>query len=56
MKSVGYSRKVDVQTLKQAAMSLARAMELFVKRDDTDAVAQAKLARRFLDEFIDRRD
>jgi hypothetical protein len=55
MKSTGYSRSVDLQTLKQAATCLARAMELFVQKDDADAVAQVELAWRFLDEFVDRR-
>jgi hypothetical protein len=53
--STGYSRDVDLQTLKQAATCLVRALELFVKKDDKDAVAQVELAWRFLDEFVDRR-
>jgi len=52
------ARDLDLQSLKQAAASVARAIELFTKNtiaDDKDAVAQAELAWRFLDEFVHRR-
>jgi len=52
-------RSLDLQSLKQAAACVARAIELFVKNtptDDPEAVAQVELAWRFLDEFVDRRD
>ena len=57
MKSIRtkHGRDVDLQTLKQAAACIARAMELFVQKDDQDALAQADLAWRFIDEFVDRR-
>lgn len=54
----GSAREIDLQTLKQAGACIARAMELFnknTKTDDIDAVAQAELAWRFMDEFVDRR-
>ena len=53
----GSAREIDLQTLKQAAACVARAMELFIKNtktDDPEAVAQAELAWRFLYEFIDK--
>ncbi len=51
----GSSREIDLQSLKQAAASVARAIELFVQENDAEAVAQAELAWRFLDEFVDKR-
>lgn len=51
----GAARELDLQSLKQAAACLGRAIELFVKKDDTEAVAQASLAGRFVDEFVDNR-
>jgi hypothetical protein len=53
----GSAREIDLQTLKQASACITRAMELFIKNtktDDLEAVAQAELGWRFLDEFVDR--
>lgn len=50
----GSARELDLQSLKQAGACVARAIELFVKKDDEEAVAQASLAWRFLDEFVDK--
>jgi hypothetical protein len=53
----GSAREIDLQTLKQASACIARAMELFIKNtktDDLEAVAQAELGWRFLDEFVDK--
>jgi hypothetical protein len=50
----GSARAIDLQSLKQANACITRAIELFVKKDDTEAVAQAELAWRFLDEFVDK--
>jgi len=54
-RSPGSGRSLDLQLLKQALASTSRAIELFIKEDDVDSVAQAELAWRFLDEFIDNR-
>lgn len=51
----GSARALDLQLLKQAIHSTQRAAELFVKEDDADALAQAELAWRFLDEFVESR-
>ena len=51
------ARELDLQTLKQASACVSRALELFGKRtvaDDKEAAAQAQLAWRFLDEFVDK--
>lgn len=49
----------DLQSLKQASACITRAIELLNKQDgvqsDKEASAQAQLAWRFLDEFVDRR-
>lgn len=53
----GSARELDLQSLKQARASLDRAIVLFEKRtvvDDKEAVAQAQLAWRFLDEFVEK--
>jgi hypothetical protein len=50
----GSAREIDLQTLKQASACVARAIELFVQLNDEDAAAQAQLAWRFLDEFVDK--
>lgn len=53
----GSAREIDLQSLKQAGACIARAMELFLKNtktNDAEAVAQAELAWRFMDEFVDR--
>ena len=49
------NRDIDLQSLKQANACVARAIELFVKREDREAVAQAELGYRFLDEFVEKR-
>jgi hypothetical protein len=57
------SRELDLQSLKQAGASVARALALFeaggvekeVEANDATAAAQAALAIRFLEEFVDRR-
>jgi hypothetical protein len=49
------NRALDIQTLKQANACIVRAIELLVKREDKEAVAQAELGWRFLDEFVDKR-
>jgi hypothetical protein len=51
----GAGRELDLQSLKQANVCIARAIELFVKKDDKDCVAQVELAERFLDEFMEKR-
>lgn len=48
------NRDLDLQSLKQANVCIARAIELFVKKDDKDCVAQVELAERFLDEFMEK--
>lgn len=53
----GSARDLDLQTLKQANACVARAIVLFEKRtgvDDKEAAAQAQLAWRFLDEFVEK--
>ena len=53
----GSAREIDLQSLKQAAACVARAIELFIKdtkTDDPAAIAQVELAWRFLDEFVDK--
>jgi hypothetical protein len=49
------NRTLDLQSLKQANACIARAIELFVKKEDKEAVAQAELGWRFIDEFVDNR-
>lgn len=49
------TRETDMQCLRQAAASVARAIELFVNKTDEDCAAQANLAKRFLEEFLDKR-
>lgn len=52
------SRDFDLQSLKQAHTALGRAIQLFALNDPTveaEAVGQAQLAWRFLDEFVDKR-
>jgi len=49
------NRDLDLQTLKQANACIVRAIELFVKKEDKEAVAQANLGWRFIDEFVDKR-
>jgi hypothetical protein len=51
----GSARALDLQLLTQAIASTQRAAELFLKGDDREATAQAELAERFLDEFIENR-
>lgn len=49
----------DLQALKQANACIVRAIELLNKEDgklsEKEAIAQAQLAWRFLDDFVDRR-
>lgn len=52
---IGSTREADLQSLKQANICVARAIELFVKENDIDALAQAELAWRFIDEFVEKR-
>ena len=54
-KSPGSARALELQSLKQALASAARAVELFVKGEDGEALAQAELAERFLGEFVENR-
>ena len=49
------NRDLDLQTLKQANACIVRAIELFVKKEDKEALAQANLGWRFIDEFVDKR-
>ncbi len=49
------NRDLDLQTLKQANICIVRAIELFMKREDKEALAQTNLAWRFIDEFVDKR-
>lgn len=49
------NRTLDLQSLKQANACIARAIELFVKKEDKEALAQTNLAWRFIDEFVDNR-
>lgn len=55
----GSARELDLQNLKQAGASIARAIALYEKRtvaDDKEATAQAQLAWRFLDEFVEKHE
>jgi len=52
----GSNRELDLQSLRKAGSCIARAIELFVNKDDKDAVAQAGLAERFIGEFMEKRD
>jgi hypothetical protein len=54
-KSPGSARALDFQALKQALASASRAVELFIREEDAEAVAQAELAERFLGEFVESR-
>lgn len=54
-KSPGSARSLDLQSLKQALASTTRAIELFTKAEDAEALAQVELAERFLGEFIENR-
>jgi hypothetical protein len=49
------NRDLDLQSLKQANACIVRAIELFVKKEDKEALAQANLGWRFIDEFVDKR-
>lgn len=49
----GAGRALDLQCLKQATHCIGQAISLFIKREDKEAIAQVKLAGRFLDEFVD---
>ncbi len=49
------ARELDLQSLKQANSCIAQAIALFIKKDDKEAVAQAELAWRFIDEFVEKR-
>ena len=54
----GANHATDLQSLKQASACITRAIELFTRNDkfdEVEAVAQAELGWRFLDEFVDRR-
>jgi len=48
------NRDLDLQALKQANACIVRAIELFVKKEDKEALAQANLGWRFIDEFVDK--
>lgn len=48
------NRDLDLQALKQANACIVRAIELFVKKDDKECVAQVELGERFLDEFMEK--
>jgi hypothetical protein len=48
------NRDLDLQALKQANACIVRAIELFVKKEDEESVAQVGLAERFLDEFMEK--
>ena len=54
-KAPGSARALDFQALKQALASTSRAVELFIREEDDEAVAQAKLAERLLEEFVESR-
>ena len=57
-RSPGSARALELQSLKQAAASIGRAIELFIKGDktsDVESLAQAELAERFLGEFVENR-
>lgn len=55
----GSARVLDLQSLKQANSTIARAIVLYEKNtiaDDKEAVAQVQLAWRFLDEFVEKHE
>lgn len=47
-------RNLDLQGLKQASACASQAIEAFIATRDADAIAQAVLAVRFLEEFLEK--